>query len=436
MELSTDAVAIIGFVVLFVLMLLRVPVGMAMGLVGVVGYSYIAGTGPALKLIGQTSMRTVTDYTFGVIPMFMLMGAFVSVSGVSRELFRAANAFIGHLRGGLGVATVLACGGFAAICGSSVATAATFSAVAYPEMRRFGYPQSFSTGVIAAGGTLGAMLPPSTVLAVYAILTQQDIGKLFMAGIVPGLLAMLLYVITIMIIVRVKPDLLPRGEQKSWGERFSGLKDVWAPLVLFMFVIGGLYGGFFTPTEAGGVGASGAFLLGVLRGKLDRAGIREALLSATRTSAAVFTVLIGALLFGYFLTITQVPQKLTEMLTGLGVGRYGVLALIMVMYLVLGCLMDQVAILILTVPIVLPLVKALGFDPVWFGVIIVLVVMIGLISPPVGMNMFVVKSLLPHLDTSTIFRGVMPFVYTLVAVLALLVAFPSIILAVPQLLNM
>jgi tripartite ATP-independent transporter DctM subunit len=200
-------------------------------------------------------------------------------------------------------------------------------------MRRFGYPQSFSTGVIAAGGTLGAMLPPSTVLAVYAILTQQDIGKLFMAGIVPGLLAMAMYVMTIFIIVKVRPDWLPRGETTTWAQRFAGLKDVWAPLVLFVFVIGGLYGGFFTPTEAGGVGATGAFLLGVLRGKLDRAGILEALLSATRTAAAVFTVLIGALLFGYFLTITQVPQKLTEMLTGLGVGRYGVLAMIMVMYL-------------------------------------------------------------------------------------------------------
>ena len=308
MNLSPDAVAVIGFVALFTLMLLRVPVGMAMGLVGVCGYSYIAGSGPALKLIGQTSMRTVTDYTFGVIPMFMLMGAFVSVSGVSRELFRAANAFIGHLRGGLGMATVIACGGFAAICGSSVATAATFSSVAYPEMRRFGYPQSFSTGVIAAGGTLGAMLPPSTVLAVYAILTQQDIGKLFMAGIIPGLLAMAMYVLTISVIVRVKPDWLPRGPSTTWAERFAGLKDVWAPLLLFVFVIGGLYGGFFTPTEAGGVGATGAFLLGVLRGKLDRAGILEALLSATRTAAAVFTVLIGALIFGYFLTMTQTPQ--------------------------------------------------------------------------------------------------------------------------------
>src|SRR6202008_5017752 len=219
--------------------------------------------------------------------------AFVSNSGMSRELFRAANAFVGHRRGGLGIATIAACGGFAAICGSSVATAATFSTVAYPEMRRFGYPQSFSTGVIAAGGTLGAMLPPSTVLAVYAILTQQDIGKLFMAGILPGLLAVVMYVMTIALIVRMKPGLRPAGQPKPWPERLAALRLVWAPLVLFIFVIGGLYGGFFTPTEAGGGGASGAFILGVVRGKLDRAKIKEALLSATRTAAAAFTVLIG-----------------------------------------------------------------------------------------------------------------------------------------------
>ena len=431
MNLSPDAVAIIGFVALFTLMLLRVPVGMAMGLVGVCGYSYIAGSGPALKLIGQTSMRTVTDYTFGVIPMFMLMGAFVSVSGVSRELFRAANAFIGHLRGGLGMATVIACGGFAAICGSSVATAATFSSVAYPEMRRFGYPQSFSTGVIAAGGTLGAMLPPSTVLAVYAILTQQDIGKLFMAGIIPGLLAMGMYVLTIFIIVKVKPDWLPRGPATSWAERFAGLKDVWAPLLLFVFVIGGLYGGFFTPTEAGGVGATGAFLLGVLRGKLDRAGILEALLSATRTAAAVFTVLIGALIFGYFLTITQTPQKLTGFLTELGLGPYGVLALIMVMYLILGCLMDAMAMIILTVPIIFPVIVQLGFDPIWFGIIIVMTVELGLIHPPVGMNVFVIKSVVHDVSFMTIFKGVIPFVLTDILRLIILIAFPMIALWLP-----
>ena len=429
--MNTDLIAVGGFVVLFVLMLLRVPVGMAMGLVGVSGYALIAGGGPALKLIGQTSMRTVTDYTFGVIPMFMLMGAFVSVSGVSRELFRAANALIGHLRGGLGMATVLACGGFAAICGSSVATAATFSTVAYPEMRRYGYPQSFSTGVIAAGGTLGAMLPPSTVRAVYAVITQQDIGKLFMAGVLPGLLAMGMYVLTIIAIVALAPKLLPAGEKKPWSERLAAMKDVWPSLVLFIFVIGGLYGGVFTPTEAGGVGAGGAFLLGVIRRKLDRAGIRQALLQATRTAAAVFTVLIGALLFGYFLTITQTPQKLTEFLTGLGIGRYGVLALIMVMYLLLGCLMDAMAMIILTVPIIFPVIMQLGFDPIWFGVIIVMTVELGLIHPPVGMNVFVIKSVVQEVSFTTIFKGVIPFVLTDILRLLILIAFPAIALWLP-----
>jgi C4-dicarboxylate transporter DctM subunit len=374
----------------------------------------------------------VTDYTFGVIPMFMLMGAFVSVSGVSKELFRAANAMVGHLRGGLGVATVLACGGFAAICGSSVATAATFSTVAYPEMRRYGYPQSFSAGVIAAGGTLGAMLPPSTVLAVYAVITQQDIGKLFMAGVLPGLLAMSMYVLTIAVIVLVKPTMLPAAQPLPWPQRVVALKDVWPSLLLFAFVIGGLYGGFFTPTEAGGVGASGAFILGVLRRKLDRAGIRQALLQATRTAAAVFTVLIGALLFGYFLTITQTPQKLTEFLTGLGIGRYGVLALIMVMYLVLGCLMDAMAMIILTVPIIFPVVTQLGFDPIWFGIIIVMTVELGLIHPPVGMNVFVIKSVVPEVSFTTIFKGVIPFVLTDIIRLIILIAFPMIALWLPS----
>ena len=412
--MGTDAVAVLGFVALFALMLLRVPVGMAMGLVGVCGFGYLVGFAPALKLVGQTSMRTVTDYTFGVIPMFLLMGTFVSNSGMSRELFRAANGFVGHLRGGLGIATVAACGGFAAICGSSVATAATFSAVAYPEMRRFGYPQSFATGVIAAGGTLGAMLPPSTVLAVYGIITEQDIGKLFIAGIIPGILAMTMYMITIALIGWFRPDFLPTGPQTTWRERFAGLKNIWAPVLLFIFVIGGLYGlpflPRFTPTEAGGVGATGAFLIGVLTGRLDKEKILNSLLQATRTAAAVFTVLIGALIFGYFLTVTQTPQKVTELLTGLGLGPYGILALIMVMYLVLGCLMDAMAMIILTVPIIFPVIIHLGFDPIWFGVIIVMTVELGLIHPPVGMNVFVIKSVVKDVSFSTIFRGVIPFV--------------------------
>ncbi len=430
--MSTDAVAVIGFIVLFVLMLLRVPVGMAMGLVGVSGFGYIVGGWPALKMVGQTSMRTVTDYTFGVIPMFLLMGAFVSNSGMSRELFRAANSFLGHLRGGLGIATIAACGGFAAISGSSVATAATFSTVAYPEMRRYGYPQSFATGVIAAGGTLGAMLPPSTVLAVYGIITEQDIGKLFIAGILPGLLAASMYMCTVAIIGFVRPDFLPRTPRHSWKERIAGLRDIWAMLLLFVFVIGGLYGGLFTPTEAGGMGAGGAFLIGLLRGRLDRAEIRRSLLQATRTGAAVFTVLIGALLFGYFLTVTQTPQKVTEFLTGLGIGRYGILALIMLMYLVLGCLMDALAMVILTVPIIFPVIVHLGFDPIWFGVIIVMTVELGLIHPPVGMIVFVIKSVVQDVSFATIFKGVLPFILTDLIRLVILIAFPIIALWLPS----
>ena len=378
-------------------------------------------------------MRTVTDYTFGVIPMFLLMGAFVSNSGMSRELFRAANAFVGHFSGGLGIATIAACAGFAAISGSSVATAATFATVAYPEMRRYNYPQSFATGVIAAGGTLGAMLPPSTVLAVYGIITEQDIGKLFIAGIIPG-------------IARRRDGhdhgrdhrqgaaefLARRRRAIRWAERRAGLRDIWATLLLFVFVIGGLYGGLFTPTEAGGMGASGALLIGVARGKLTRPEIRRSLLQAVRTAAAVLTVLIGALLFGYFLTVTQTPQKVTAFLTGLGFGRYGVLALIMVMYIVLGCLMDSLAMIILTIPIIFPVITQLGFDPIWFGVIIVMTVELGLIHPPVGMNVFVIKSVVQDVSFSTIFVGVLPFIVTDLIRLVILIAFPILALWLPS----
>jgi tripartite ATP-independent transporter DctM subunit len=430
--MSTDAVALIGFVSLFILMLLRVPVGMAMGLVGVTGFAYLNGSGPALKIVGHTSMRTVTDWNFAVIPMFLLMGSFATTSGMSRELFRAANAFLGHLRGGLGIATIAACGGFAAICGSSVATAATFSRVAYPEMRRYGYPQSFATGVIAAGGTLGIMIPPSTVFAVYGLITEQDVGKLFVAGILPGILAVFMYMITITAIGIARPNFLPAGQSAPWSEKLSALRDVWATLLLFAFVIGGIYGGLFTATEAAGMGAAGAFIIGVARRRLSWADIRRSLLESTRTTAAVFTILIGALLFGYFLTITQTPQKVTEFLTGLGIGRYGILALIMLMYLVLGCLMDALAMIILTVPIIFPVIKALGFDPIWFGVIIVMTVELGLIHPPVGMNIFVIKSVVEDVKISTIFYGVLPFIITDLLRLVILIAFPVIALWLPS----
>jgi tripartite ATP-independent transporter DctM subunit len=430
--MSSDAVAVIGFVTLFALMLLRVPIGMAMGLVGVSGFAYLTSGGPALKIVGHTTMRTVTDFNFAVVPLFLLMGSFATTSGMSRELFRAANSFLGHLRGGLGIATIAACGGFSAICGSSVATAATFSRVAYPEMRRFGYPQSFSTGVIAAGGTLGIMIPPSTVLAVYGLITEQDIGKLFVAGVLPGALAVLMYMTTVSIIGWARPNFLPSGPRSSWSERFESLRDVWATVLLFAFVVGGIYGGMFTATEAAGMGAGGAFIIGVLRGRLSKVDILRSLLESTRTTAAVFTILIGALLFGYFLTITQTPQKVTAFLTGLGIGSYGVLTLILMMYLVLGCLMDALAMIILTVPIIFPVIKELGFDPIWFGIIIVMTVELGLIHPPVGMNIFVIKSVIDDVKISTIFSGVLPFIVTDLLRLVILVAFPIIALWLPS----
>ena len=424
MDLSPDAVAVIGFVTLFALMLLRVPVGMAMGLVGVTGFGYLSGYTPALKMVGQTSMRIVTDYTFGVIPMFLLMGSVASRTGMSKEMFQAANRIVGHWRGGLGIATIASCAGFAAISGSSVATAATFSTVAYPEMRRFGYPKSFATGVIAAGGTLGAMFPPSIVLAVYGLITQQDIGKLFMAGVIPGFLAVALYMITIAILGLARPGWLPRARVSTWAERLQAVREVWAPTLLFVFVIGGLYGGLFTPTEAGGMGAAGAIIISIARRRLSRQDLLQSLLQATRTAAAVFTVLIGAILFGYFLTVTQTPQKVTEFITGLGLTPTAALVVIMLMYLVLGCLMDAMAMVILTVPIIFPAITALGFDPIWFGVIIVMTVELGLIDPPVGMNVFVIKTVVQDVSFGTIFAGVIPFVVTDIIRLAIFIAFP------------
>ncbi len=423
--MSTDAVAITGFLSLFALMMLRVPVGIAMGTVGVLGFGYLIGDiHPALKLLSQSPIRTATDAEFAVIPLFLLMGAFASASGMSRELFRASNTFLGHLRGGLGVATIAACGGFAAICGSSVATAATFSKVAYPEMRQFGYPQSFATGVIAAGGSLGIMIPPSTVFAVYGLITEQDIGKLFIAGIIPGIIAVGMYIVTINLIAFFRPGFLPKTPRHSWVERRDALKDVWAVVLLFIFIISGLYVGMFTATEAAGMGASGAFIIAVVRRKLSRADFWNCLIESLRTTAAVFTILIGALIFGYFLTITQTPQKLTHFLTGLGLGPYGVLVLILLMYLVLGCIMDAMAMIILTVPIVFPVIQALGFDPIWFGVVIVMTVELGLIHPPVGMNVFVIKSVIREVKLSTVFYGVMPFVLTDILRLAIIISFP------------
>ncbi len=430
--LDPTTLSVVAFLVLFSLMALRVPIGVSMGLVGVAGFALMSGVGPALKLVAMSPIRTVTDLSFAVIPLFLLMGAFTTASGMSRELYRASNAWLGHLPGGLAMATIAACAGFGAICGSSVATAATFSNVALPEMRRYGYSDRLATGVIAAGGTLAILIPPSVIFAIYGLLTDQDIGKLFVAGILPGLLATALYMLTIQIQGWIQPGLYPKGRHTPWAERWSSLKDVWAVALLFLFVIGGMYAGMFTPTEGAGMGAGGAYIIAVARRRLSFQQTLECLVQTLRTTAAIFTILIGALLFGYFLTITQTPQHLTEWLVGLNVGRYTILFLLMGIYLILGCILDAMAMVILTVPIVFPLVMQLGFNPIWFGVIIVMTVELALITPPVGMNVYVIKGVTKDVSLSTIFRGVAPFILTDVVRLAILIAFPVISLVLPN----
>ncbi|MFN4164820.1 MAG: TRAP transporter large permease [Ferrovibrio sp.] len=435
MTVDQDFVAIGGFVVLFILMVLRVPVGVAMGIVGVGGFGLLAATKPALNLLAQSPIRVATDYDLAVIPMFILMGAFATAAGMSRELFRAGEAWLGHRRGGLAMATVAACAGFAAINGSSVATAATMTTVTLPEMRRFGYHPGFSTGVIAAGGTLGIMIPPSVVFALYGILTEQDIGKLFISGILPGLLAIALYMALIQVVGWLRPDLMPRGPKTDWHERLASLRDIWATVLLFAGIVGGLYGGVFTATEAAGCGAVGALLIGILRGRLGWGEIKSSLIEAVRTSASIFTIVVGAFLFGYFLVITQTPQKVSDFLTGLPVGPYGVLVLILVMYLILGALMDELAIILVTVPIIYPVMLQLGFDPIWFGVIIVMVTTLGMVMPPVGINVFVINSIARDVSLWQIYKGVMPFILVDLVRLALLVLFPAIALYLPSQMN-
>lgn len=429
--MDQDFVAVAGFVVLFVLMVLRVPVGVAMGIVGVGGFGILAATKPALNLLAQSPIRVATDYDLAVIPMFILMGCFATAAGMSRELFRAGEAWLGHRRGGLAMATVAACAGFAAINGSSVATAATMTSVALPEMRRNGYHPGFSTGVIAAGGTLGIMIPPSVIFALYGILTEQDIGKLFISGIVPGLLAVVLYMIVIQVIGWWKPELLPRGPKVSWAEKLASLRDIWATVLLFAGIVGGMYGGVFTATEAAGCGACGALIIGILRGRLGWEEIKGSLVEAVRTAGSIFTIVVGAFLFGYFLVITQTPQKVSDFLTGLPVGPYGILVLILIMYLILGALMDELAIILVTVPIIYPVMMQLGFDPIWFGVIIVMVTTLGMVMPPVGINVFVINSIARDIKLWEIYKGVMPFILVDLIRLALLVLFPALALYLP-----
>jgi C4-dicarboxylate transporter, DctM subunit len=430
--MDKDLVALLGFTVMFVLMAVRVPIGVAMAIPGVLGYAMLSGLKPALNLLGQVPLSVVTDYNFSVIPMFVLMGALASTSGMSRELFGAGNAWFGHLRGGLSMAAIAACGGFAAINGSSVATAATMSKVALPEMRKAGYDAGHAAGVIAAGGTLGIMIPPSVIFVLYGIMTETDISRLFFAGVLPGMLGMLMYTIVIYFLGRKYPEMMPRGNVHSMAERWASLRGLWAVFLLFAFVLGGMYVGVFTTTEAAGMGAMGALLIGVARRQLNGKLIMQALVDSLRVTASIMLIVIGAFLFGYFLTITQFTQKAVAFLTELPIGAYGVLALVLFGYFILGAVMDELAMILLTVPIVFPVMMKLGFDPIWFGVIIVMAVTLGMICPPVGINVFVINSIARDISLTRIYRGVMPFIASDIVRLVILCAFPVISLALPN----
>jgi tripartite ATP-independent transporter DctM subunit len=418
-------VGIVGCIAVLVLMLLRVPIAVCLGSVAVAGFAYLVGPGPALGILMDSPIRTVTNFNFSVIPMFVLMGSLVTASGMSRELFRAANAWAGHLPGGIAIATIFACGGFAAISGSSIAAAATMTRVALPEMRRAGYNAGLSAGVVAAGGTLDIMIPPSVIFILYSILTDTDLVALFIAGIVPGLIAIVLYCMVIFILYRFKPEWLPRGQRHDRKERWESLIDVWATILLFLVVIGGIFGGFVTITEAAGLGVFGAWAIGVARGRLPWSRTVESLVEALRTSAAIFFIVIGAFLFQYFLAVTQMTQLLADFLVGLPVGPLGVVIGILAFYILAGMVVDELAMILLTVPIFFPIVTGLGFDPVWFGILVVVTIQIGLICPPVGIIVFIMNNMVPDIGLVNIYKGALPFVVADIVWLALLVAFPS-----------
>jgi tripartite ATP-independent transporter DctM subunit len=427
--------ALLGFVAIFALALLRMPLAFSMGLVGIVGIGLTRGWDPALASTAQVVYETGFAYTLSVIPLFILMGNFVARAGLAHELFAAAYAFIGHFRGGLAHATVAACAGFGAICGSSIATAATMSKVAYPSMKKMGYSDSLATGVMAAGGTLGIMIPPSTIMVIYGIITETNIGKLFAAGVIPGILTALLMMGAIVYMTSKDPEHAPAGKRSTWPERWAALRGIWGVVLLVIVVLGGIYGGLFTATEGAGFGAAGAFLFALARRRLTWAILFQVLVESARTTAMLFTLLIAATIFANFVNFTSMPNDLKEWITHLGLSPVLIITAMMFIYIVLGTVMEELTMVLLTIPLFFPIVTALGFDPVWFGVLIVMIVQIGLISPPVGMNLFVINTLLPKVGLSNIFKGCWPFVLTMIFVLGLLIAFPQLSLWLPSLMK-
>lgn len=427
--------ALIGFAAIFALALMRVPLAFAMGLVGFVGIGVSLGWQPAMASAAQVVYDTGFAYTLSVIPLFILMGNFVARAGLAHELFNAAYAFIGHRRGGLAHATIAACGGFGAICGSSIATAATMSKVAYPSMRRLGYSDSLSTGVMAAGGTLGIMIPPSTIMVIYGIITETNIGKLFAAGVIPGALTAALLMVAVALVTSRDPEHAPPGERTPWPERWRALRGIWGVVVLVIVVLGGIYGGFFTATEGAGFGAAGAFLFALLRRRLTWAILAQVLVESARTTAMLFTLLIAATIFANFVNFTTLPLDLKDWITQAGLSPTMIIVAMMAVYVLLGTVMEELTMVLLTIPLFFPIVTGLGFDPLWFGVLIVMIVQIGLISPPVGMNLFVLNALLPQVGLMQIFRGCWPFVLAMVVTLGLLIAFPQLSLWLPSLMD-
>lgn len=427
--------ALVGFAAFLALAFLRVPLWISMLFVGALGFAYKTNPTAALSMIGQLAYETSMSYTLSVVPLFVLMGNLVTRARLSEELYDAAYAFTGHLRGGLAMSTILACAGFSAICGSSLATAATMGKVAYPPMKRFGYKDGLAAGSVAAGGTLGILIPPSVLLVIYGILTEQNIGALFAAGILPGIVATLCYLGAVVYSVWRDPDAGPPGERRSWGERLRALSQVWGVLLLFALVMGGLYSGVATPTECAGVGAGGAFLFALFRQGLSLRVLADVLVESGRTTAMIFAILIGAMIFANFINLTTMPAQLRDFVAGSGFPPIIVIVAILGIYVLLGCVLESLSMVLLTVPLFYPLVQHLGFDLIWFGILVVCVTELSLITPPVGLNVFVLRAVLPQVPMTTVFRGVMPFVGADIVRLAILVAFPWISLVLPKLMS-
>ncbi len=424
--------AFLGFLGVFALAFLRVPLAVSMSVAGIVGLGLMRGWQPAFASTSQVVFETGFHYTLSVIPLFVLMGNFVARAGMARELFNAANAFVGHRPGGLAMASIIASGGFGSICGSSIATTATMSRVAYPEMKAHGYKDTLATGAIASGGTLGILIPPSTILVIYGVITETDVGRLFIAGILPGLVAITCLCLAVVFVTWRDPAAGPPAQRYNWRQRLAAVKGVWGVALLFALVIGGIYGGVFTATEGAGVGAAGAFLFALARRTLTPKLLLDILMESTRTTAMLFAILIGAMIFTSFINFTSMPADLRDFVLQFSPHPIMVVVVMMGIYLALGMVMEELAIVLLTIPVFFPVIVGLGFDPVWFGILIVTIVEIGMISPPVGLNLFVLSSLLPNVSLNTIYRGIWPFVGADIVRLGILIAFPAISLWLPS----